>query len=604
MKKSYCHSLILLLGMNFYSCFQPNFISTFKGVGHDVGDVFKKIGSKSFWDGVGRGFGASPTGYVYSFTVQNDTQQEAYAAIQEFASAMGATFPKAGGWSSHPVEPFGNYSVHSKEYYFEMTINDSDKEPSNHLPYVNSSALYVQDCIQLPKEKHSTKMNYFRTYIGKSLQDGQYVHGLRAEYLGYADPTNPGDKSASVSFSSDIDSLVLHNSTDQDFDIGYSSQNDLSKLSKKDCDVFFALVENHSFALFSPSESNPLHPGTVGLFKKGSEDSVAVFSFPKKIFKGKKYTLEIYQDPGESVQMGLQGVMPGHYDVATGKIRDITTITAVFWYQSVLQAYRGSKTMSSYVDLPGAVWVVFAGGDVAIQEQVPLSQSLEMRFLRPLPDTRQLIYFIYVDTQNEQKSQLFVEHFVQGIIGKEVLQAYQTQSQHQIALAQKGLTQTLDISKQTATEQVPQELLIEAVQGALKVHKGKIEDSSLGLTGYLLGADVFLPQGVSVEAPFYYTLAPSMKTAHNVPMSAVQNEYTYTLGAGKPPKGIPAPSKLVGIPKRVLPKKVKPKAKDPDEGKSKKEILKSKISNFFGGVKQKLSKTKGAKTAPHANLTL
>ena len=555
MKTSRIKSIMMLISTVAHVAIQPNFLSTFKGIGHTVEHWGKDLGSKQFWEKIGQGFGASPTGYVYSCTVQNDTQETIHIGVQEMASAMGAVFPKADGWSSTPVSPFDKHSINNKEYYFELTVNASSKEPSNKLPYVNSDALYIQDCIQLPKEKHSTKMNYMRSYIGKSLVDGQYVHGLRAEYLGYADPANPEDKSGTIKLGSVISSLVVYNNTSTDLLVGYSSQQEVPSLTKKDCDVFLATLEDGSFALFSPSTKEPLESGSICVFEKDSDKAVKIFSLPKSIFQNKKYTIELYQDGQQDLQIGLQGLMPGHYDVPTGKVRDITPLTGMFWYQT---AKKGKKN-SGMIDLPGKVWVVFAGDQTNIIEEVIPGEVLEFRFARPNFGVQQWIYFIYVDTKNEKEAEQFVQRFVDGAIGSDAIESFQQQSSKQMSLAHKNLTKGLSLDRLRANQQVPESLLVEAVQGALKVHQGRIEDKALGVKGYLLGADVFLSQGVGAGSTFYYTLAPSMQTAGLTPTSSVQNAFAYTLGGGKPPKGIPQPSKSVGIPKRVVPKAAAPK---------------------------------------------
>lgn len=556
-----------------------SFINTVKGIGGSIEDWGKKFASKSFWQKIGMGFGASPSGYVYSYTVQNDATDPIFVGIQEMASAMGACFPKADGSSSSKVLPLAQHVVHNKEYYFEMTINPETKKPGYHFPYDSSGVLYVQDCIQLPKDKHSTKMNYFRSYVGKVLRDGHYVHEVQAEYLGYADPHNPKDKEASVKLSDNISSFVLHNSSSTDYFVGYSSQRGLSFMSKKDCDVFFAPVEKNSFALFTPSKTNPLPVGSVGLFSKDGGQAFEVMTLPQKVFKGKKYTLEIYQDFGQSVKMGLQGLMPGHYDVALGKVKDITPVTGMLWYQDITQL---PKKNPSLFNLPGQLWIVFKGGDVSMVEQVELGTTLEFRFLRPKPGLKQWVYFVYVSSNDAKDVEPFIQKVADGSIGDDVIRAYHTQSKKQVDLAHKQLTKTLNLQSkdQQSASAVPESLLIEAVQGALQMHQGKIVDKDLGVAGYLVGADLFLSQGVSANAPFYYQLAPSMKTGKSVPTASVENFYAYSLGTGKPPKGMPSPNKVVGIPKRVLPK-IPPKKKEDQDKLKAKESLKQKVQGVF-----------------------
>ena len=576
--KSRCLKIVLLiLGLQYYTAISSmSFVNTIKGIGGSIEDLGKKFTSKSFWQKIGMGFGASPTGYVYSFTVQNDSNVEVYVGIQEMASAMGACFPKAEGAQSNMILPGQKYVVTDKEYYFEMTINPPGNKPSYHFPYQSSDVLYVQDCIQLPKQKHSTQMHHFRSYVGKALKNGHYVHESKAEYLGYSDEQNPKDKQASISLSGDIDALMLHNSTTQDFFVGYSSQRELKAMSKKECDVFFAPIEKNSFASFTPSKNNPLTVGTVGLFAKGSDQAFEVFSFPSSVYKGKKYTVEIYQDPGQKVSMGLQGIMPGHYDVALGAVKDITPVTGIIWYQDVNQLPK----KGSLINLPGQLWLVLKGPNESIIEQVEVGTALEFRFLRPISGVKQWLYFIYVDSPDKQKYEQFVSRFAQGVIGKEATELFKEQSKKQVNLADKNLTEQLNLQDQAG--KLPTSLLVAALQGSLQVNQGKIIDKELGVTGYLVGADVFLAQGVTANAPFYYTLAPSMQTSGMTPTSAVQNVYAYSFGTGKPPKGMPAVSKTVGIPRRKLPQDLaKDKISlDVKKVKSKNNLRKKLISTF------------------------
>lgn len=605
MKKNNFIISIFFLMVQFFSfinCSNSSFVHTIKGVGHDFKVASHAIESAGkaiphVWEGIKRSFGASPEGYIYNFTVQNDCKVPVYVGLQKFGSAMGATFPLAHGWKSTLVEPLAVYTVDSNpdnKYYFELSVNATNKEPSNHMPYMNKDALIVQDCIQLPQKKNSTQMNYFRSYMGKDLKQGRYIHSLKAEYLGYADPSNPKDKGASIKLGLDIDSLVIYNSTYQDLFVGYSSQRDLKKLTKNDCDVFFAPVEHDSFALFNPSENNPLIIGSVGVFAKDSDEAIDVFSLPAKVFAGKKYTLEIYQDDGKEISIDLQGLMPGNYDVAAGRVRDITPVTLIFWYQSVQQYNQNNKKPTSGVDLPGQVWMIAQGGDIEFTEQIKLSQSLQFRFFRPVIGAEQWFYFVYVDTNNEEKGAQFAKHFAQGLIGKDIVDTFREQSEKQVKLAQKHLATTLDLNKnQQASQGVPEDLLIQALQGSLKINRGKIVDNVTGLSGYLIGADKFLPQGVGSSSPFYYQLGPSMKTQDHVPMAAVQNEYSYTLGSGKGPKGMPAPSKKLGV-KQHMPvvneAKVAEGLQQVKQAKSSKigrtAKFASKVMNLFKGNKK------------------
>ncbi|MCX5923206.1 MAG: hypothetical protein NTU89_01430, partial [Candidatus Dependentiae bacterium] len=98
------------------------------------------------------------------------------------------------------------------------------------------------------------------------------------------------------------------------------------------------------------------------------------------------------------------------------------------------------------------------------------------------------------------------------------------------------------------------------------MHKGRIEDPSSGITGYLLGADMFLPIGVGA-GDMYYKLSPSWTNSANLPLptSAVQNLYASTLSSSAP-KGMPTPTlvSITGAPKNIVAStSVSPSAQSP-----------------------------------------
>ena len=77
---------------------------------------------------------------------------------------------------------------------------------------------------------------------------------------------------------------------------------------------------------------------------------------------------------------------------------------------------------------------------------------------------------------------------------------------------QSFATQQIDMqAKDTSvvTSELSAAQQVQALTGALSVSKGVIEDKEQGVIGYMVGADIFSPQGVGFGR-FYYTLAPSM----------------------------------------------------------------------------------------------
>lgn len=533
--------------------FASDFIATMKGIGSSFESFGKSI--ESMGKGLGMGFGAPPTGYVYSYTVVNDTALPIYVNTQEIASFMGAYFPKAGGWSQATVLPFSqNYNISNKEYYFEMSLHANNNKPTNHLPYVNTDALYIQDCIQLPADKNSTKVNYFRVYMGKELKQGQYVHVPKAEYVGYADPSNPKDSNASVTMGAALTgspALTIFNNTSTSLTVGYSSKTGQTSLQTSDCDIFLAKTEKNSFVYHSglvnaTTQKSSLPLGTVAVFQKGSGTSSQLFAMPASVFGGKSYTLEIYQDQQNSRAVGLQALMSAH-DVPSGRVKDITPVPCVFWYQSVAQLAKSQATGMS--DLPGKVWIVSQGENDLISSEVLLGDALQFNLIRPELGKQRWLYFLYINTTDDAKAKQFVQNFILGKNGKDIIKQYQEQGVNQFNQIQTQLANVLTFSSSQSSSSnsgqivVPESLLQAAIKGALKVNRGEIQDTALGMSGYLLGADVFLPQGLGAASTFYYQLNPSEQTASDVPTSAVINGCI--MGIATAPKGMPTPTQYI-----------------------------------------------------------
>lgn len=537
-----------------FKCFSSSFVNEMKGIGSSLKSFGESL--ESMGKGLAKGFGASPTGYVYSYTIVNDTAVPIYVNIQEISSFMGAFFPKSGGWSQAKVLPFTqNYNISNKEYYFEMSLHVDNNEPSNHLPYVNTDALYIQDCIQLPADKNSTKINYFHVYTGKEIKQGQYVHSPKAEYVGYADPSNLKDKNASVVMSDVLTgspALTVFNSTNNSLTVGYSSKTGQSSLQKSDCDLFLTTIESNSFVFHSgvlnaTTKKASLPLGTVAIFEQNVTTSSELFVMPVSVFRDKNYTLEIYQDGQSARTIGIQALMSAH-DVPSSRVKDVTPVPCVFWYQSVAQLSKSSS--KNMVDLTGQVWIVSQGESDLISTEVSLGSAVQFGLARPDFDTKRWIYFLYIESTDSQKAKQFIQNFISGSIGKQVVEQYKKLSIKQFNEIQKELANVLTFSSSkesgvTPSKQiiVPKALLQAAIEGALKVNRGQIKDTTLNIDGYLLGADVFLPQGLGASSTFYYQLSPSEQTAINAPTSAVTNGYV--MGISSAPKGMPTPTPYV-----------------------------------------------------------
>lgn len=522
-------------------------LDTLKGIWSSVESF--PLFTSSFWKGLGQSFGASPTGYVYNYDVVNDTDQTMYVGIQEYASFMGGDFPKSGGWSVTPIKPFSRLQPTTKEYYFEMLIKTTPKSYSSHMPYIqHDDALYTHDAIQL-NEKNSTHLNYFRIYIGKKLEKGAYVHTPQAEYLGYSN-TNaaaPKNDAGNITFGSTLQSLTIQNSTSTDYWVGYVNQADATTMTKNSCQVYAKVVAN-SFGILSTFGSIiSLRPGTIGIFDDKSS-LISTYQLHSNGFEDMPYTLEIYQDSTDlKPQMAMQGLMSGNYDQPCYRVRDITPIICVLWYQNVQSL--PSANQQGYVDLtPGKVWpVLVVSGQVQILGGAMPGQAAQFTIMRPDLDQKSWLYFVYVDTADDAQAQQFIQNLFSGSFASSTIQNYKTQAAAQMKVASSFKIAEKTVATSTTPDAQQQTLLIEAIQGVLQLNGGQVVDPTSGLVGYLLGGDVFLPRGTGMQ-PLYYVLSPSQSNLAKklLPTATVQNMYTSTLST-KAPSGMPTPAPIQSV---------------------------------------------------------
>ena len=235
---------------------------------------------------------------------------------------------------------------------------------------------------------------------------------------------------------------------------------------------------------------------------------------PPQGFDGFTYTIEVFQDPGQPLNVGIQGLTPGNYDVGvTSRLRDLTPCPCTFWYQSFTQA----GSVAGYSDLPGQIWVAYAGADGPIQSKVIPGQVVSWNLVRPLlSQGDQLVYFIYVATTDDVVAQKFVAKVVAQRLGQNIIQQYQQAVQTPITFApvNQGLDVT-DTSVVAAAKPLTADQEVATLMGSLNIANGVIEDTAQGVIGYLVGADVFTPYGLGFGR-FYYVLAPSVVSATNI----------------------------------------------------------------------------------------
>lgn len=493
----------------------------------------------TFWKGIGKGFGAPPTGYVYSYMIHNDTDLPVWGATQGLASVMGGVFPEASGWDCTKIDPYTSHGQDYKEYYFELFIKTTSKSYSNHMPYLqHDDVLYQTEKINLiPSDKNSKHRNHFRVYMGKDFANGTYQHQLKAEYVGYENMvSNPKDKNALV-INSTMQTLTIKNSTQQDYYVGFTTQ-PVSNISSISMCQMIGLVEKDSFGLLSVAGSiTTFRPGTIGIFKDLKSESIATILIPQNGFANFSYTLEIYQDLGQSsISCQWQGITPGHYDMPVNRMKDITPIIGCLWYKSVKQS-KGT----SFADLPGTVWVVSIeknSGKGKILGMVQPGSVLQFMIERPRIADKNELYFLYVQETSVVKAQAFVQNFLSGKIGKDIVQSYHDKLSSVMKNTELQLNpKTVSATTQDSSNQssIPSTLINQITSGALAINRGQIIDTTSGTIGFLLGYDVFMPLGIGA-GPFYYQLAPSYvgNEQKTLPTSSVENLFTTA------PKNMPA----------------------------------------------------------------
>jgi hypothetical protein len=487
--------------------------------------------SGSFWKGIGRGFGAPPTGYVYSYKVHNDTNVPAWVATQGLASVMGGVFPEASGWECTKIDPYTAHGQDNKEYYFELFIKTTPKSYSNHMPYIqHDDVLYQTEKINLiPKDKNSKHRNHFRVYMGKTFVSGAYQHQLKAEYVGYENMvSNPSDKNA-LSLNSAMQTLTIKNSTEQDYYVGFTAQA-VSNISSASMCSMVGLVEKDSFGLLSAAGSiTTFRPGTIGIFRDLASESIATVAIGQNGFANFSYTLEIYQEAGQAdISCQWQGITPGHYDMPVNRIKDITPIIGCLWYQSVQQT-KGTNL----ADLPGTVWIVSiekkSGKGKTLGMAQP-GQVLQFMIERPRIADKNEIYFLYIEETNVVKAQAFVQNFLSGKIGAEAVTLYHDKLSSVMQSTELQLnpkTVSAAASSSSSPLSIPSTLINQITSGALALNRGQIVDTTSGTTGFLLGYDVFMPLGIGA-GPFYYQLVPSYtaNASKALPTSSVANLFT------------------------------------------------------------------------------
>ncbi len=502
-------------------------------------EIVSKFDIKAMFDGMGTTFGAPPVGYTYNFEVWSDASVPIYVEQEGIASFMGAFFPSAKGFYGKRKLPSifdangagSQLTYNNQNYYFKLYISDNET-PHKH-------PIYHESFTQLPLTKRDPKIFYYHVYTSSHVEKGELIHVPAVENMGYQDPSqlhnSDATKKGNVTFSSQLSQLVFYNSSGSIVQVSLTYGND----------PYTFTLEPYSFnqlGLPTPMESdqsstNGTDGSTVAVTKssttKNADPQAPLFSLrpntlsftvynqatkeytaltklalPAKGFDGTSYTIEIFQDQGKPLQVGIQGFQPGHYSMpTTERVRDITPCPCTFWYQSSQQA----GSVEGYSDLPGQIWVLYTGGDSPIMAKVTPGQVVTWNLVRPLLEQgNQLVYFLYVVTTDDAVAEQFVKKIAAETIGKNVINQYQKiittplprQITQQVALDTKDTKNVSQLSL-TANDQIA------TLMGNLSTETGAIQDVDQKVIGYIVGVDTFMPQGIGFGR-FYYELRPSV----------------------------------------------------------------------------------------------
>lgn len=523
------HAIILLLISFFF--YEPDLVS--------------KVDIKKMFEGMGTTFGAPPVGYTYSFAIISDASVPIYVQQQGIASFMGAFFPSVKGYYGEKTlqsifDSRGKISrvdYNKEDYYFKFYISANSQ--------AHKDAIYTQPVMQLPLEKHDPNVYYYHVYTGHTYHKSNLVHEPKVEQMGYQNPSKidslKESEKGNVKFSSQLSDLAFYNSSGIDVQVSLTYGLDpytftLEKYSynslglptpeekvKKEGDTI-SLADADDTPTAKNKEEAPafsLRPNTLFFstynLTTQDHDVFRSFSLPTQSFEGYACTIEIFQDKGKPLEVGIQGFNPGNYDLAvTSRVRDLTPCPSTFWYKS----FEQDGSIEGYSNLPGQIWVAYGGADSQFQLKVEPGQSVSWNLIRPLVDQAdQFVYFLYVVTTDDAVAQKFVQKVVNQKLGKNVVYEYEKAIQSPIATSKLTVIDNdnndRDEFSLEAAPSISVDQEVATLMGNLSVADGVIEDVEQKVIGYLVGTDVFTPKGMGFGR-FYYVLSPSIVSVSNI----------------------------------------------------------------------------------------
>ncbi len=507
--------------------------------------VHAKFDIGKMMEGMGQSFGAPPSGYVYSIEIWNHASVTMYTGRQAMSSFMGAFIPQHKDSNRDGLIDTGDknsvYDYKKIPSIFDVTGSVGkalykDARYYYHF-YVSANSdvmkdtVYFQPITNLPLKKQDPNIYFYNIFMKKNYKRGKISREPEVEMLGFYNPdTKDDNKKGNIVINKQLNTIYFHNSSSKDVLISLMYGKKLLELT----------IEKFSYAQLTvptsqvkpeeadnPNKSEPLfslRPNTFVLYEIKNDqekkyDKFLSFNLPADDVAGYPCNIEIYEKDSGDMALCLQGFTPGNFDQpVTKRVRDVTPCPCFFWHQSVEQI----DGLEGFVNLPGQIWIVYNGKDSVIAEKVLPGELVEFDLIRPLlAQSDTYFYCLYVMTQNDAKAKDFVQRFIDGTIGEDVKNKYQSLVNQKKVTSFDAQTQTfLDVSQKSF--KIDQETLnlsdqLAILQGPVQGDYFFISDTTLDVVGYCLGADVFTPKGVGFGR-FYYSLAPSiMNTSGLVP---------------------------------------------------------------------------------------
>ena len=612
--------MLYLLGILFQESFLygaaaggfQNFVQQMKSVGETIKEMGESFPTM---------FGVVPDGYTCSWEVINDSDKEIDIYYQNFISVMGGFFEvsdNSPSYSLHAIQPYHatfSYSLVSPtpiqqasttsttttspisapptsgfysaiKYYFALFMGYSAAETSSTGGTMQGTNFYKEYQLNLGK-KDDKSVSYYHVYTGRRFVHGKAVHMPMVEIAGVYNPSLTGDNAkGNIVFASNLGQIDPH-ATSQTSPAGsvyfYNTTSQPVNLSVKLKDgskYIDILLEPLSYNMLSCPPDKTLNGSTLTFGGALLFKSIVV---PLMTVQGNNYIFEIYQDEGQSSpNVAIQGFCPGNYDMCVGSnIRDISPQQAILWIESVAQknfktqAEKSAPDVSpTDYDLPGELWMVYQSPSVNHIKKASLGALTTLDFIRPtIADQVGYLYFVYVNTQDDTKAQMFIANFLQGkngsVIKKQVISTINTPMdlyKVESSEKQKSLTgQTVNGQKadffhgQKAVKSVgsglspvvfSNQLAQEILSGQVPANISCIQDVSTGLKGYLLGIDVFTPFAGQIAPISYYQLPPSTIVVDI--LAQIIEQYLQKNDSKTPPTTDQIAAQILGTPPYVL----------------------------------------------------